>query len=203
MLARDREVVRISGPPDADSMLFGYARGEFVMPYLGSVVYQWYSPFERGVLDLDALRVSRSLRKSAARLDITFDEAFAAVLHQCADPDRPGAWITGTLMRCYLELHERGYAHSVEVWDGDLLAGGLFVVNIGGLVCGESMFHSVRDASKVALVGLVHRLREDPGPVLLETQWMTDHLATLGVRPMPREEYLRRLPRVINRQPAL
>lgn len=190
---QSQEFVGFTREVDASMMLAGYRHGIFVMGYAPNL-YQWWAPDPRGVLPLDKLRVSRSLRRSVAAHQITFDTAFGEVVAACADPDRPGGWIDGRLEAAYHDLHAQGYAHSVETRtaDGDLV-GGLFVVCVGGLVCGESMFHTVRDASKVALVGLVGLLQKAPGPVLLETQWMTDHLASLGVVPMARKQYVRRI----------
>lgn len=175
----------------ADMMLAGYRRGVFAMSYEAGL-YQWWSPDPRGVLPPAGLRVSRSLRKSCARHVVTVDLAFDEVLAACAQPDRPGGWIDEPLAKAYQELHARGHAHSVETRDSTgVLVGGLFVVCVGGLVCGESMFHRARDASKVALVGLVDRLIEQDRPFLLDTQWRTDHLGSLGVVDMPRSTYLR------------
>jgi len=197
-----RELVGFSRSISADDMLAGYRRGVFAMSYWG-VLYQWWSPDPRGVLPLDALRVTRSLRKSLRRFDVVFDQDFPAVLAACANPDRPGGWIDPGLTRAYLELFERGHAHSVETRADGRLVGGLFVVSIGGFVSGESMFHSATDASKAALVGLVERLREVDGPVVLDTQWRTEHLATLGVVDVPRRTYLRALAEVVDRPNVL
>ena len=199
MAHTNRELIGFSRGISAQSMLLGYRAGAFAMSYRAPL-YQWWSPDPRGVLPLDGLRMTRSLRKSVARFSVTFDKAFADVLAQCADPRRRGGWIDTGLRRAYLELHRAGHAHSVETRDdrGDLV-GGLFVVNLGGFVSGESMFHRDRDASKVALVSLVARLREREQPVLLDTQWCTEHLSSLGVREVSREDYLRRLAGVIDR----
>ena len=175
----------------------------------------WWSPDPRGVLPLDGLRVSRSLRRSARRLRTTVDTAFDAVVAGCADPSRSGRWITDEVAGAYSRLHHLGWAHSVEVWDdapggdagdddpgddggGARLVGGLYGVGTGGLFAGESMFSTATDASKVALVRLVEVLRDgDDGRRLLDVQWRTDHLASLGVVEVPREEYLRRLARAL------
>jgi leucyl/phenylalanyl-tRNA--protein transferase len=203
VVSERRELIGVTTSIDADTMLAGYARGLFAMSY-SSVLYQWWSPDPRGVLPLDGLRVSRSLRKSCRHFSVTFDKDFPAVLEACAGAPRPGGWIDARLGRCYQELHDRGYAHSIEVWDTDGdLAGGLFAVCVGGFVSGESMFHRRRDASKVALVALVERLRASQGPVLLDTQWRTEHLATLGVIDVRRREFQRRLREVIGAPPAL
>jgi leucyl/phenylalanyl-tRNA---protein transferase len=158
----------------------------------------WWSPDPRGVLPLDALRVGRSLRRSCARFEVRVDTAFEDVVDGCADPGRAGRWITPSIRDAYVGLHRLGWAHSVEAWDGDGLAGGLYGVAIGGLFAGESMFHRRTDASKVALVGLVERLR-DGGASVLDVQWVTPHLASLGAVEVPRAEYLRRVAEAIER----
>lgn len=169
------------------TLLAAYRCGLFPMP-LGRTV-AWWSPDPRGVIPLDGLVVSRSLRRSARRFEIRFGTAFADVLAGCADPSRPGAWIDRRVREAYLRLHELGWADSVEAWgpDGEL-AGGLYGVYIGGLFAGESMFHHQRDASKVALVALVDALRAG-GARLLDVQWLTPHLAALGAVAISRERY--------------
>ncbi len=159
----------------------------------------WWSPDPRGVLPLDGLRVTRSLRQSARRYTVTVDTDFAAVLAGCADRRRPGGWIGADIRAAYTELARVGVVHSVEARDrvdGRLL-GGLYGVCLGGLFAGESMFHvepDGRDASKVALAGLVGILAGDGVPGrLLDVQWCTPHLASLGAVEMPREQYLERL----------
>jgi leucyl/phenylalanyl-tRNA---protein transferase len=159
----------------------------------------WWSPDPRGVLPLDALRLTRSLRRACRRYDVTLDTAFDDVVAGCADRRRPGGWIGGDFAIAYARLADLGYAHSVEVRrrsDG-LLVGGLYGVGIGGLFAGESMFHREpegRDASKVAVVAVVDLLTADGvDDRLFDVQWWTPHLATLGVVEVPREEYLRRL----------
>jgi leucyl/phenylalanyl-tRNA--protein transferase len=151
----------------------------------------WWSPDPRGVLLPDDLRVSRSLRRSCGRLRVSVDTAFPAVVAGCADPDREGRWITRAITRAYSELHRLGWAHSVEVWSGDDLVGGLYGIAIGGLFAGESMFHRVTDASKVALVALRDLVAADEDPRrIIDVQWVTPHLASLGVREVPRAAYL-------------
>jgi leucyl/phenylalanyl-tRNA--protein transferase len=183
------------------TLLSAYRAGLFPMPGgavedggadSGSVL--WWSPVERGVLPLDALRVSRSLRQSARRMEVHVDTSFDEVVAACADPSRDGAWIDGAVRRAYSRLHQLGWAHSVEAWRDGELVGGLYGVAIGGLFAGESMFHRATDASKVALVGLVDLLRDEHADRrLLDVQWRTDHLASLGVRTVPRASYLRLL----------
>jgi leucyl/phenylalanyl-tRNA--protein transferase len=149
----------------------------------------WWSPDPRGVIPLDGLRVSRSLRKSCTRFEIRTDTSFDTVMRQCGDPRRPHGWITDEFVRAYGQLHRMGWAHSVETWlDGELV-GGLYGVKVEGLFAGESMFHTVTDASKVALVALVDILIEQ-GATLLDVQWCTEHLASLGAVEVPRADYL-------------
>lgn len=156
----------------------------------------WWSPLERGVLRLDDAHVSRSLRRSSKRFTITVDRSFPEVIDACADPNRPGAWIDARIRAAYVRLHGLGWAHSIEVrTDDDALVGGLYGIAIGGLFAGESMFHRVTDASKAAVMGLVALLRDEYADRrLIDVQWQTPHLASLGVTKMPREEYLRALP---------
>jgi leucyl/phenylalanyl-tRNA--protein transferase len=161
-------------------------------------VLGWWSPDPRGILPLDGLVVHRSLARSARRYDVTVDQAFPDVIAGCADPSRPSGWIDDAFVAAYTRLHRAGWAHSVEVWTkadetgARELVGGLYGVAIGGLFAGESMFHRRTDASKVALVHLVERLRAGGG-TLLDVQWRTPHLASLGVVSVPRAEYLDRL----------
>jgi leucyl/phenylalanyl-tRNA--protein transferase len=148
------------------------------------------------VLPLPNLRVSRSLRQSAKRFHVTLDAAFDQVLETCATLPRHGSWITDEVAAAYSDLHRLGWAHSVEAWDADgSLAGGLYGVAVGGLFAGESMFHAQRDGSKVALLALVEALRSAPDAAdrLLDVQWCTPHLASLGAIEITRPEYLARL----------
>lgn len=156
----------------------------------------WWSPVQRGVLPLSQLRVSRSLRQSAKRFHVTIDAAFDEVLQRCARLPRHGAWITDEVAAAYTDLNRLGWAHSVEAWDaGGGLAGGLYGVAVGGLFAGESMFHTQRDASKVALLAVVGSLHSAPSPNdrLLDVQWCTPHLASLGAVEITRLAYLDRL----------
>ena len=198
----DDDLVGIGADLEPGTILAAYRAGLFPMP-LGEPtapgVVGWWSPVRRGVLPLDALRVTRSLARSCRRFDTRVDTAFAAVIDGCADRRREKGWITDEVREAYVRLHQLGWAHSVEAWSGDgVLAGGLYGVAIGGLFAGESMFHEHRDASKVALVALVDILR-DGTDRLLDVQWRTPHLATLGCVEIPRAEYLRRLREVLGR----
>ena len=189
--ADDNGVVGVGADLEPGTLVAAYRAGMFPMPVSRRGSMAWWSPDPRGILPLDGLRVSRSLRRSITRFEVRVDTAFAAVVDACRDPRREGAWITPAIKAAYTRLHELGWAHSVEAWtpEGDL-AGGLYGIAVGGLFAGESMFHHHRDASKVALVGLVERLRAG-GAVLLDVQWTTAHLVTLGAIDVPRDEYLR------------
>lgn len=185
------------------TLLAAYRSGLFPMP-IGRLarpdaVLAWWSPDPRGIIPLDGLRVTRSMRQAARRFEVRIDTAFAEVVTRCADPGRSGGWISEDVVAAYTRLHELGWAHSVEAWTHDgRLAGGLYGVAIGGLFAGESMFHVPRgwgrDASKVALMALVDNLVADGVPGrLLDVQWLTPHLTRLGAVEISREEYLRRL----------
>lgn len=177
------------------TVLAAYRRSMFPMPGTGpGEPLCWYSPMWRGVFPLERFTVSRSLRQARKRFEIRVDTAFADVLSGCADSRRADGWIDDEVRSAYLELHSLGWAHSVEAWRGGELAGGLYGLAIGGLFAGESMFHRERDASKVALAGLVDLLRDDyAAERLLDTQWHTEHLGRLGAEEIPRSEYVERL----------
>lgn len=149
----------------------------------------WYSPDPRAIIQLDALKVSRSLRQSIRkyRSGMRVNTSFEAVMRACGG--RNDTWISEEIVKSYIQLHKCGYAHSVETWWADELVGGLYGVAFGGAFFGESMFSVRRDASKVALVYLVDRLREQ-GFELLDTQFLTPHLERLGAVQIPREQYL-------------
>jgi len=173
------------------TLLAAYAGGLFPMPMRKKLI-GWWSPDPRGVLPLDGLVVSRSLRHSCRRFEVRIDTAFTEVMRRCGDPQRPHGWINEQFIEAYTLLHEMGWAHSIETWRDGELAGGLYGLLIGRFFAGESMFHSVTDASKVAVVATVEWLRE-AGAELFDVQWSTSHLASLGVVEIPRVEYLRRL----------
>jgi leucyl/phenylalanyl-tRNA--protein transferase len=178
-----------------------YAEGLFPMP-IGRRRMGWWSPEPRGVLPLDGLTVSRSLRRSVRRYRTSIDTAFEQVIDRCASIPRPHGWITGDMVDAYVELHRLGLAHSVETWEGSELVGGLYGVSLGGLFAGESMFHERDDASKVALVHLVDELRTRDGG-LLDVQWTTPHLRSLGAVDMSRRDYLDRLAVALDADPAV
>ncbi len=196
--AGDRELVAVGADLEPGTLLSAYRRGLFPMPLQGArprgaqAAIGWWSPDPRGVLPLDSLRISRSLRRSCRRFEVTVDAAFAEVVAACADPRRPSGWITADITAAYQRLHDLGWAHSVEAWAPDgRLAGGLYGVTIGGVFAGESMFAWMPDASKVALVALVRMLSAPEGTGrLLDVQWATPHLRSLGATELSRAAYL-------------
>jgi leucyl/phenylalanyl-tRNA--protein transferase len=178
------------------TLLAAYRKGLFPMPTSTKSRIGWFSPDPRGILPLDGLHVSQSLRRRRRLFQITRDTCFSEVVRRCGDPSRPHGWINDKIVAAYTRLHELGWAHSIEVWREGALAGGLYGVRIGGLFAGESMFHADpplgTDASKVAVVATVEWLRTTGG-MPFDVQWRTDHLATLGVIDVPRMEYQRLL----------
>ena len=196
-LADDSGVVGIGADLEPGTVLAAYRSGLFPMPVRRRAV-GWWSPDPRGVIPLDGLRVTRSLRRSCRRYEVRVDTAFDEVIAACGDPRRPHGWIDPSIVAAYRRLHGLGWVHSVEAWtpEGEL-AGGLYGVAIGGLFAGESMFSHRPDASKVALVHLVDLLRAG-GSVLLDVQWTTDHLVSLGAIDVPRPDYLARLAAAID-----
>ncbi len=156
----------------------------------------WIDPLHRGVLPLDRFHVPRRLRKTIRRerFRLTVNQAFAAVIEACATatPGRPRTWLNDDMIGLYIALHERGHGHSIEAWDGERLAGGLYGLAIGAAFFGESMFSRATDASKVALVELVARLRIG-GFTLLDTQFVNDHLKQFGIEEITRTAYKARL----------
>lgn len=190
------EIAGVGADLEPGTLLDAYRRGLFPMRIEAGGPIGWWSPDPRGVVPLDGLHVSRSLRRACRRFRVTVDTAFDDVVRECADPARPHGWIDDEFARAYTRLHQLGWAHSIEVWESDTtdarLAGGLYGVAVGGLFAAESKFHRVRDASKVAVVALVDLLR-DGGATLLDVQWTTDHLASLGAVDVSRAEYCHRL----------
>lgn len=179
------------------TMLAGYRAGLFPMHVDGRLA--WWSPRRRGVLPVHGMRVTRSLRQSAKHFEIRVDTDFEAILAGCADPRRTGAWINDEVSAAYRRLRGLGWVHTVEAWCEGELAGGLYGVAIGGLFAGESMFSRRRDASKVALLALTRLLDDEYAERrLIDTQWRTPHLGTLGVVEMPRSSYLAGLQGVLD-----
>lgn len=188
-LAPEQDLVAVGADLEPGTLLAAYRAGLFPMPMAGGVI-GWFSPVRRGIVPLNGLRISTSLRRSCRRLSTTVDKDFEGVITGCASLERPDGWITPEIKEAYEALHRLGWAHSVETWNahGELV-GGLYGVSIGGFFAGESMFHRATDASKVALVRVVEELQAR-GSSLLDIQWQTPHLASLGAIEIDRAEYL-------------
>jgi leucyl/phenylalanyl-tRNA--protein transferase len=190
------DVVAVTPELTVALVLDAYPRGLFPMAYEDANVITWHRPPVRAIIPLDTAHVPRRLARTIARgkFEVTVDTAFREVMKGCA-AGRP-VWISDDFHRVYGELHERGFAHSVEVWSGSVLEGGLYGLAIGGAFFAESKFHRATDASKVALVALIRRLRER-GFALLEVQYLTDHLRQFGAIEIPHRDYLSRLKRAM------
>jgi leucyl/phenylalanyl-tRNA---protein transferase len=187
----DSDLIGVGGDLEPATLIEAYRHGIFPMEVtaLGGRL-GWWSPEQRGIVPLDGLRVTKSMRQSAKRFEIRVDTCFTDVMRACGNPAREDGWITPEFIAAYTTLHQLGWAHSVEVFDRQgALAGGLYGVRVNGLFAGESMFHAQRDASKVALMALVERMRAG-GMQLLDVQWRTEHLASLGAVEVPRAQYL-------------
>jgi len=180
---------------EPELLLQGYRLGVFPMAMEDDSV-AWFSPDPRAIIPLESFHVPHALRRVARKkfFEITVDNRFGEVIRACAK--RRDTWINGEIIEGYERLHELGYAHSVEAWKNQKLAGGLYGVAVGGAFFGESMFHHVTDASKIALVALVEHLRTQKF-VLLDTQWITPHLQKFGAVEIPRERYLKMLRRAV------
>jgi leucyl/phenylalanyl-tRNA--protein transferase len=181
-------------------LVAAYRQGVFPMAVEDGAI-AWFSPDPRGVIPLETFHVPSRLARMVRRgtFEIRIDHDFERVIRACADRgDDDGTWISEDIVEAYVELARLGLAHSVEAWQDEQLAGGLYGVHLGGAFFGESMFHRVTDASKVALVALVERLRAR-GFTLLDTQWITPHLEQFGAVEIPRAEYVRRLEDAIAR----
>lgn len=188
-------------PLTAEMLLKAYATGIFPMARSRhDAKLYWIDPDQRGIIPLESFHVPRSLKKTLRKgvFEVRCDSAFEAVMRACAEPtpDRPDTWINEEIIRLFLELHRLGLAHSVETWRDGRLVGGLYGLSLGAAFFGESMFSRVSDASKVALVHLVARLRRG-GYVLLDTQFVTEHLERFGACEIPRHEYLALLARAV------
>jgi leucyl/phenylalanyl-tRNA--protein transferase len=187
-------LVAVGGALEPDALVAAYRAGIF--PWSSDPAVTWWSPDPRAIFDLETWRPHRSIGRSARRAGwrFTVDRDFEGVMRACREATdlRPATWITDDFLRAYCELHRRDLAHSVEVWEGDALVGGLYGVTLGGFFGGESMFHRRTDASKAAVAYLVERLRAG-GFTLLDAQVQTTHLERLGSMTIPRADYLKRL----------
>jgi leucyl/phenylalanyl-tRNA--protein transferase len=196
-LADPQGLVGVGADLEPGTLLAAYRNGLFPMP-MGRRDIGWWSPNPRGILPLDQLRVTKSLRQSRRQYSVSVNTRFREVMSHCADPQRPNGWINRAIIDAYDRLHCTGWAHSVETFDRDgRLVGGLYGVKIDRFFAGESMFSIARDASKVALVELVELLRAG-GVTLLDVQWTTPHLLSLGAVDVPRDQYLRLLDAAID-----
>ena len=209
----DQELIGIGADLAPGTMLAGYRSGLFPMGVRlpdGEEALGWWSPNPRGILRTRSVHVSRSLRRSLRHFEFSVDAAFDEVVAACADPSRPHGWIDGDFPNAYRALHDLGWAHSVEVWrleglGSRRLVGGLFGVEVGGLFAAESKFHRETDASKAAVVELCRRLSgagRSPERII-DVQWATPHLETLGVTAVPRDQYLSLLGGALALDPGL
>jgi leucyl/phenylalanyl-tRNA--protein transferase len=197
--ADETEIAGVGADLEPGTLVAAYRGGLFPMRVGRGGPVAWWSPDPRGIIPLDAFHESRSLRRSRRRFEVTIDAAFEAVMRACADPSRPHGWIDDDFLVAYTALHRLGWSHSVEAWTVDgTLAGGVYGVAIGGLFAAESMFHRVTDAGKVALAALVDLLRAG-GATLLDVQWTTPHLVSLGAIDVPRAKYLELLGEALER----
>lgn len=198
------DLVGVGADLEPGTILTAYRNGLFPMGLgqHGGPPIGWWSPDPRGVLLPGDLHVSRSLRRSLRRFEMRIDTAFEEVVAGCADPTREGRWITPAVAAAYTRLHRMGWAHSVETWQDGTLVGGLYGLAMGGLFAAESKFHRVTDASKAAVVALVETLGEGGTARrprwLVDVQWATPHLRSLGVREVPRPDYLSLLRQVLS-----
>ena len=190
------DLVAVGGDLRAGTLLEAYRSGVFPMGLgeHGARPLGWWSPDPRGVLLPGGVHASRSLRRSLRQFEMRVDTAFDEVLAACADPSRDGRWITPEIVDAYTELHALGWAHSIETWRDGELVGGLYGLAVGGLFAGESMFHRATDASKAAVLAMAGFVFADGDPRrMIDVQWATDHLRTLGIVSISRADYLERL----------
>ena len=191
-------LIYVGGELSPPWLLAAYRRGIFPWPDGDAPdgAIPWWSPDPRAVIEWDNFHVPRRLRQTirSGRFRVSIDEDFTGVVQGCAQPrrDDAGVWLTEPMQAAFIELHHLGHAHSVEVWQGDQLAGGIYGLALGGYFSAESMFHNARDASKVALARLVDHLRQR-GFALLDIQILTEHTQRLGASEIPRAEFLSRL----------
>ncbi len=181
--------VAVGGDLEAATLLGAYRNGLFPMPVGRRGRIGWWSPDPRGVLPVEGVHRSRSLARSMRSFELRIDTSFREVVVACGDPRRPHGWITPEIVDAYSTLHEMGWAHSIEVWRDEELVGGLYGVQIGAFFAGESMYHRATDASKAAVVWLAELMRPAPA-ALIDVQWSTPHLESLGVVEIARRDYL-------------
>jgi leucyl/phenylalanyl-tRNA--protein transferase len=189
---------------DPEVLLTAYRTGLFPMPYEidgQESAIGWWSPEPRAVFYPDEIDISKSMKSVMKKFKVTVDVDFEAVIRACGNPERESGWINEDVVSAFMSLHRLGVAHSIEVWDlAGNLAGGLYGLELGGLFAGESMFHSTTNASKVALIHLAGLLDDGLGRVI-DAQWMTSHLASMGAKAMSRRDYCQILPRLLEIPP--
>ena len=191
-----RDVVSFGDELSAENLIDAYKKGIFPW-FMEGIPLPWYCPEKRAILEFSDLHVSRSLKR-ASRVELltfTIDKAFRRVMEECSKAKRPGqngTWITDEFIEVYSQLHNEGTAHSVEAWKGDDLVGGVYGIDAGGVFCGESMFFRMPNASKLALLFLIDRLR-DRGSTWLDIQVMTPHMQALGAKQIDRRKFLHKL----------
>lgn len=194
-LTPGEDLVAIGADLEPGTLLSAYRVGMFPMPVdprRRRSKMAWFSPDPRGIIPIDGLHVSRSLRRSMRRFEARLDTAFIDVVRACGDPRRPGHWITDAIVDAYATMFDLGWAHSVEIYENGVLVGGVYGLQIERFFAGEAMFHHATDASKAALVRLVDWLR-DAEVELFDVQWSTPHLESMGATTISRDDYLRRL----------
>lgn len=203
--ADENGLLLVGGDLSVATLLDAYRKGIFPWPMIDGNrdVLSWWSPDPRAIVELDRFHISRRVQRRIRRNEfaVTFDQSFEEVIAQCAAPrhDDGRTWITADLEDAYIELHRREIAHSVEIWQDSRLVGGVYGIALGGFFSGESMFHRVTDASKVALAYLVRRLNER-GFLLFDVQQQSPHLGRMGATEIPRPEFLRRLKTALKRR---
>lgn len=199
--ASEEGILAYGGDLSPSRLMLAYRSGIFPWYSSGDPIL-WWSPDPRLILELDEFKMSRSLRKKISRFEIRFDTAFSEVIRACATVPRPGqkgSWIVPEMIEAYETLNGMGYAHSVEAYYEDQLVGGLYGVSVGGVFCGESMFAKIPDASKVAFAVWVEKLRER-GYDFIDCQVPTSHLKSLGAKEVSRDDFLKRLRQVRDRE---
>ena len=199
------DLVILGADLQPETILDSYKNGIFPMhiEIENKIELGWWSPQFRGVMPLNKINVSNSLKKSMKKFTVTFDQDFDSVIDGCGDDKRPKGWINKEIKKAYRKLFDLGYVHSVEVWNSEnQLVGGLYGIEVNGLFAGESMFHKETDASKTAMVYLVNKLKNAGGERTFDVQWQTPHLKSMGVVKMSRAKYIATLPEVMNTQPA-
>jgi len=191
---------------EPETLLTAYRTGLFPMPYEidgDESAIGWWSPQSRAIFHPDQIYISTSMKSAMKKFEVTVDQDFEAVMRGCGNPERESGWINQDVISAFMSLHEMGVAHSIEVWDSQgSLAGGLYGLELGGIFAGESMFHVTKNASKVALVHLGKLLDDGKGRII-DTQWMTSHLESMGAKALSRRDYCQKLPNLLTIPPVI